>query len=221
MPDVSTLNFLKALKKNNNKPWFDEHRQQYDAAKSDMESLVQSIIDAHSKLEPGIADLKAKDCLFRINRDIRFSNDKTPYKTNLGASISAGGKKSTGAGYYIHIEPGKSFAGGGIWQPMAPELKKVRQEIDYNWEEFRSIVEGKKFRSIYGTLSDDPEYKITRVPQGFEKDSPAAAYLMYKSYVAAMPLADNLFTDKSLNKKLLEAFATLQPLIAFINRSFE
>jgi uncharacterized protein (TIGR02453 family) len=222
MLEQATISFLKQLKKNNNKPWFDENRKRYEAAKLNMEQLVQAVINTHAKSDPAIADLKAKACMFRINRDVRFSKDKSPYKTNFGASINAGGKKSMRAGYYIHIEPGgESFAGGGIYMPMPPDLKKVRQEIDYNFEEFRSIVEGRKFKSVFGKLMDGEDMKLTRVPQGFEKDSPAAEYLLFKSYVAGRSLSDAEIGEKTLVKKITDSFSTLQPLLAFINRSFD
>src|SRR5450631_3458500 len=113
-----TVNFLKDLKKNNNRPWFDKHRPAYENAKLDFGDFIQSIIHKHSKKDPTIGSLKAKECMFRINRDIRFSKDKTPYKSNMGASINRGGKKSMFAGYYFHLEPdGKSYVGGGLWMP--------------------------------------------------------------------------------------------------------
>ena len=221
MIQQSTLSFLKGLKKNNDKSWFDGHRKEYDAARKDVEQFVQSIIDAHAKKDPGIAELEAKKCMFRINRDVRFSKDKSPYKTNFGASINEGGKKALAGGYYIHIEPGNSFAGGGIYMPMPPELKKVRQEIDYNAEEFEKIVTAKAFVSAYGGLSEGDGLKLSRVPQGFDKDSPAAGYLMYKSYIAMTRLTDKELTDPAISKKILKAFETLQPLLAFIKRSLE
>lgn len=221
MIQQSTLSFLKGLKKNNDKSWFDENRSAYEAARKDVEQFVQAIIDAHAKKDPGIAELEAKKCMFRINRDVRFSKDKSPYKTNFGASINEGGKKALAGGYYIHIEPGNSFAGGGIYMPMPPELKKVRQEIDYNAEEFEKIVKSKAFVSTFGGLSDSEGMKLSRVPQGFDKDSPAADYLVYKSYVAMMPLTDKELSDPAISKKILKAFEILQPLLTFIKRSLE
>src|SRR6185369_7583421 len=166
----ATLKFLKDLKKNNNKPWFDAHRKQYEAAKNDFEILIQSILDKHSKNDPDLKELTAKKCMFRINRDVRFSKDKSPYKTNFGASMDKGGKKSGLAGYYFHLEPGKSFIGGGIWMPQPDALRKVRQEIDYGFDEFRKIVESKKFRSIFKEMYSGEGMQLAKVPQGFEKD---------------------------------------------------
>src|SRR4026207_2423805 len=148
MLQSSTLKFLKDLKKNNNKPWFDANRERYEEAKADFANFIQQVIDVHSKKDKTLASLKAKDCMFRINRDVRFSKDKSPYKTNFGASINKGGKKAFGsAGYYFHLEPGGSFTGGGLYGPAPEELKKTRQEIDYNFTDFKKIIHSKKFRS--------------------------------------------------------------------------
>jgi uncharacterized protein (TIGR02453 family) len=221
MLQSATIKFLKDLKKNNNKPWFDANRKQYDTAKKDFELFIQSVIDKHIKKDTTLKDLKAKDCMFRINRDIRFSKDKSPYKTNFGASINRGGKKSLFAGYYFHLEPGESFVGGGIWMPMPPELKKVRQEIDYNLDEFTKIISSKKFKSVYGDLYKGEDASLVKVPQGFEKDNPAADYLKLKSFLAMKSLKEADLISKDLIKNVTEAFEALQPLLVFINRSLE
>lgn len=219
MLQQATLKFLKDLKKNNNKPWFDAHRKEYDSAKNDFMIFIQSVIDKHSKSDPTIKSITAKDCLFRINRDVRFSKDKSPYKTNMGAYINRGGKKSLFGGYYFHCEPGQAFVGGGLWMPMPPELNKVRQEIDYNLDKFKKIISSKKFKSVYKDLSRDPEYVLSRVPKGYEADNPAAEYLKMKSFVALTSLKDSDLTSKDLLKKITTAFEALQPLIEFINES--
>ena len=217
----TTIKFLKDLKKNNNKAWFDSNRKYYDDAKKDFEGLIQSVIDKQGKNDKLIAGLKAKECLFRINRDIRFSKDKTPYKTNLGASINRGGKKSLFAGYYLHCEPGESFVGGGLWVPMPPELKKVRQEIDYNFPEFKKIICNKKFKSVYGDLYKGSDATLSKLPHGFEKDNPAADYIKLKSFIAMKKLNESTLGSRDLEKTVVEAFSALQPLVEFINRSLE
>jgi len=221
MLQPSTLKFLKDLKKNNNKAWFDSHRKEYENAKLDFSAFIQLIIDCHAKKDPTIATLKAKDCMFRINRDIRFSKDKSPYKTNLGASINRGGKKSIYGGYYFHCEPGESFVGGGIWMPMPPELKKVRQEVDYCFDEFKKIIGSKKFKTVYGDLYKGEDSSLSKVPQGFDKESPAADYLKLKSFIAMKNFTEKDVLSKTLLNQTLEAFETLHPLLQFINRSFE
>jgi uncharacterized protein (TIGR02453 family) len=218
MLQSSTLKFLKGLKKNNNKPWFDAHRKEYEAAKNDFENFIQSVLDKHSKNDTDLKALIAKKCMFRINRDVRFSKDKSPYKTNFGASMDKGGKKSGLAGYYFHLEPGKSFLGGGLWMPQPDALKKVRQEIDYCFDEFEKIIVSKKFKTIYRELYTGEGVQLSKVPQGFEKDSPAAQYLKFKSWLVLTDLNDSILTSKDLLKKTVEAFSIMQPFIKFLNR---
>jgi uncharacterized protein (TIGR02453 family) len=220
MLQPSTLKFLKDLKKNNNKPWFDANRKRYEEAKADFAGFVQQAIDALGKKDKTISSIKAKDCLFRINRDIRFSKDKSPYKTNFGASINKGGKKAfSTAGYYFHLEPGGCFVGGGIYQPMLEELRKVRQEIDYNFKDFKKIIGARRFKSLYGDLDKSKEFQLSRVPKGYEPDNPAAEYLRLKSFIAFVKLDDTELTSKSLVKKTTEAFNVLSPFIHFINHA--
>ncbi len=222
MLQPGTIRFLKGLKKNNNKPWMDANRTAYEAARADFTGFVQAVIDLHGKNDASIHNLVAKDCLFRINRDIRFAKDKSPYKTNMGASINKGGKKGIStAGYYFHLEPGRSFAGGGIWMPPPEELRRVRQEIDYNYKELKKITGSALFKKHYGDLDASPEYKLSRIPKGYEADNPAAEYLKLKSYIGTMRVDDELLGSKDLVKKTVAAFVALQPLIDFINEAME
>lgn len=221
MLEPQTLKFLTQLKKNNNKSWFDAHRAQYEAARIDFSNFIQLVIDALQKSDTTITGLSSRDCLFRINRDIRFSKDKTPYKSNFGASIKRGGRKSGFAGYYFHLEPGASFIGGGLWMPEAPALKNMRQEIDYNWEEFQAIIKEKNFKKTYADVYKAGEVSLTTMPKGYEKDNPAADYLRLKSFIAETSIADEELTKASLHKKTVAAFEALQPLLNFINRTIE
>jgi uncharacterized protein (TIGR02453 family) len=222
MLQSSTLKFLKDLKKNNNKAWFDINRGRFEIAKKDFEQFIQTLIDKQGKNDPTINNFVAKDCIYRINRDVRFREDKSPYKWHFAAGISIGGRQSNNtAGYYFHLEPGGTYVGGGIWMPDPEHLRKLRQEVDYNYDAFKKILSAKKFKSIYGDLSDDPVYKLSRVPKGYEKDNPAAEYLKLKSYTAMIPIKDAELTDKSLVNRTVAAFAALQPVIDFINGSME
>lgn len=220
MLQKSTIQFLKQLKKNNNKPWFDAHRSEYEAARADYAAFIQKVIDTHGKKDPAIKHLVAKDCMFRINRDVRFSKDKSPYKTNFGASINQGGKQAVhSAGYYFHFEPGASFSGGGIWMPPADVLRNIRQEIDYNLGDFTKILQSRSFKSIYGGLDADKEYKLSRVPKGYEPENPAADYLKFKSYIASVAISDEDLASPGLLKKIVRSFEALQPLIQFLNQA--
>ncbi len=218
----STLSFLKSVSKNNNKAWFDENRDLYLSAKIDFENFVQLLIKTTGSFDDTIKELQVKDCTFRLNRDIRFSKDKTPYKVNMGASINQGGKKSIFSGYYFHLEPGnKSFAGGGLWMPGAPELKKIRQEIDYNFDEFISIIKNKSFVENYRDLDTSDEFKLTNLPRGYDKTNPAAEYLKLKSFIATKQIKDDILVRPELISETKRAFEALMPFIKFLNRCLE
>lgn len=221
MLQPATIKFLKELKKNNRREWFEENRKQYELAKNDFAFLVQNVIDIFAKKDKSIASLKAKDCVFRINRDVRFSKDKSPYKTNMGASFSKGGKKSPLAGYYFHCEPGNSFVGGGLWMPEPGMLSKLRQEIDYNFDEFEKITGNKKFVSVYKSLDKSKENSLVRPPKGYEANNRAIEYIKLKSFIATAPITDSELINKNLGIKITEAMEALQPVISFINRSLE
>jgi uncharacterized protein (TIGR02453 family) len=221
MLQPSTLKFLKDLKKNNTKEWFDTNRKVYESAKQDFETLVQAVITLHGKKDEEITLLKPKDCMFRINRDVRFSKDKSPYKTNFGAFINKGGKKSIFAGYYFHCAPGENFVGGGLWMPMPDALKKVRQEIDYCFDEFSKIISNKKFKTIYGEVHRGEDMSLSRPPKGYDDSNPAIEFIKLKSFIAMKNLDDKDMMDKDLSKKITEAFDALQPMIKFLNRALE
>ncbi len=218
----SSLQFLKQLQKNNSKEWFDKNRKTYELVKLDFASLVNNMIKEFGKKDPSISHLMAKDCVFRINRDVRFSKNKDPYKTNMGASINSGGKKAMTAGYYFHFEPGgKSFVGGGLYMAEPDKIKKVRQEIDYNWTDFKKILDNKKFKQQYNNLDLSEGMSLVREPKGYEKDNPAIQYIKLKSWIAMTPISDKMLTEKTLVKSISQAFEALQPMIVFLNRALE
>lgn len=221
MLEPQTLRFLKALQKNNNRNWFEAHRADYEAARIDFQNFIQLVIDDFERKDQTISGMVARDCLFRINRDIRFSKDKSPYKTNFGASIKRGGKKSPYAGYYFHCEPGKSFVGGGLWMPDAASLKKVRQEIDYCHKEFTAIINAEEFRSIYGDLYKGTDVSLSTNPKGYDKEHPAIEYLKLKCFIAEKHLEDVELTKATLHQKTVAAFDALKPLLLFVNRAIE
>ena len=221
MLQSSTIKFLQNLKQNNHKDWFDANRKVYEIAKADYLQFVGEVLKGLCKNDETLAFLQPKDCTFRINRDVRFSKNKAPYKTNMGAGFSKGGKKMMLAGYYFHCEPSASFIAGGVWMPMAPELKKVRQEIDYSYDEFNKLVTNKKFVAKFGSLEYGEDVVLKRAPKGYEENNPAIEYLKLKSFIASTPISDKDLTSKDLVKKIVEDSAVLQPLIYFINRGIE
>lgn len=219
MLQQSTLDFLKKLEKNNNKEWFDKNRKLYEAAKADYEVFVTAIHAELTKLEPRMAEHKAKDAIFRIFRDVRFAKDKTPYKANFGAYFSRGGKKGPDAGYYMHLQPGgKSFLAGGLWMPEAPILKKVRQELDYNFDEFKTITDKASFKKLFKKWEGE---KLKTLPQGYTADNPAIEFLKMKSVIVTAPVDDADYTSKTAVTKMIKTFAEMKPMIDFLNRAID
>ena len=214
-----TLSFLTSLKKNNNKEWFDKNRPVYEIAKKDFQTFVDELILELVKFDRPLAGIEGKKCLFRINRDVRFSKDKSPYKTNLAASIKPGGKKSDLPGYYIHIEPGAAFLGGGIWMPEPDKLNAIRQEIDYNLKDFQKIVNDRNFKKHFGTLSQDE--KLANAPKGYAKDSPALEFLKLKSFVGYKELGTKDILSKTFLKQCVETFKALHALNLFLRRAMD
>jgi uncharacterized protein (TIGR02453 family) len=214
----TTLTFFSSLAANNNKAWFDANRDDYFAAKEDFEKLTGNMLEALARQEPAFTGQKAKDCIFRIFRDVRFAKDKTPYKSHFGAYFSKGGKKYPGAGYYLHIEPGNSFAGGGLWSPEGPVLKAVRQEIDYQFDDFRRIIGNKGFKKAFTQINGE---QLKTLPQGYAADDPAIEYLKMKSFTVSHKLTDKEVCAKGLVEKCAGLFQEMKPLIDFLNRAVD
>ncbi|MCD6020188.1 MAG: hypothetical protein K0S53_3309 [Bacteroidetes bacterium] len=215
----TTLKFLKQLAKNNQKEWFDANRKTYETAKTEFEAIVKLIIEKSTTFDKELAGVEAKKCMFRINRDVRFSKDKSPYKTNMGASINPGGKKEMGAGYYIHIEPGKSFLAGGCYMPEPAALAKIRQEIDYHAADFKKVLNAKDFKTYFRDLSQDD--KLKTAPKGYPKDHPDLNLLQHKHFIAEIPLQDSEVLDKNFPVYASKVFKAMYPLNQFLRKAME
>ncbi len=210
------LPFLNALSTENNKEWFTQNKTFYQEAQADFQSFVDQLIQTISSFDPNLQGLKAKDCVFRIYRDVRFSKDKTPYKQHFGAYMAAGGRKSKQAGYYIHIEPrGLSIAGGGIYHPEPAELKKLRNEFYTVPEELLEIIQAQDFKETFGGLWDRDKLKLA--PKGFPKDFEHIDLLKYKSYITSVSLPDDKLAKKDLIHELAGIYQTIYPLNRLIN----
>lgn len=206
----SVLTFLKKLKKNNNRDWFKANKDEFDSAREDFLELVDKLIKGLSRFDPEMAGTNAEDCVFRIYRDIRFSKDKTPYKTAFGASIQPGGRSCGVPGYYVHIEPGNCFLAGGAYMPPGPELKKIRDRIAGDLKGFRKIVEAKKFRDLFGELAGE---QLKTAPKGYPKDHEAILYLRYKGFhVYYDKVPEKLVTSPDFVKESLKVFRAMTPL---------
>jgi len=219
MIQATTIKFLKDLKKNNNRPWFEEHRKQYENAKADLLLLVEQLIAAIGTFDKPIGNLEAKNCTFRINRDVRFSKNKDPYKSNIAAYFNKDGKKGIGAGYYLHIEPGKSFAAGGIWMPEPAVLAGIRQEIDYSFKEWKSIITDKSFKKNFAEGIQGE--MLTRPPKGYDENNPAIEFIKKKSFIVSRAFTDAEVQSKNFVKDVAGTFKVMKPMIDFLNLSTE
>ncbi len=208
--------FLNAIKENNHKPWFDENRKWYEEVKADWHQTVSELIKAIAEFDPEIGLLEPKNCMFRINRDVRFSKDKSPYKSNMGAYFAKGGKKSKFGGYYVHLDPAKCFLAAGMWMPEPAELQAIRQEIDYHFEEFAAVVESKTFIEKLGKLAGE---KLNSVPKGFEKENVAGEYLKHKSFVATKNLSPTEIEKSNFVTMVSQVFKASKPLNDFLNNA--
>ena len=212
-----TLDFLSDLKEHNEREWFNKNRPRYEAAKNDFESFVQAVINEIIKFDPILKGLEVKSCTYRINRDIRFSNDKTIYKTHLGAFVVRGGKKNGDrlAGYYIHVEPGNnSMIAGGAYLPPMPWLTAIREKIDEEGKKFISIISKKEFRELFGEIEGE---KLKSAPKGFKRDHPYIDYLKYKSFLVTRMITDKEILDPSCFDLIVRASRIMKPLNDFLN----
>jgi len=211
------LDFLKDLGGNNNREWFQSNKKRYETAKAEMEAFVDSLIPRIALFDPSVKFVTAKECMFRIFRDVRFSKDKSPYKTNMGAWITRGGRKSPGPGYYLHIQPGESMLAGGVYMPEPDMLKKIRQEIYYNVEEFKGILNEKNAKKYFKGISDWDKQKLP--PRDFPKDFPDIDLLKYRHYTVAYMLDDKQVDQKDFAKLVEKVFGLMRPLNLFLERA--
>jgi uncharacterized protein (TIGR02453 family) len=212
----STLDFLKTFKSNNNRDWFIKNRSLYSEAKDNFESFVQEIINKIIDFEPIMKGLEVKSCVYRINRDVRFSNDKSPYKTHFGAFIVKGGKKNGDkfAGYYFHIEPGKSIIAGGAYMPPTPWLSAIREMIDEKPEEFIKIISTKDFIKYFGKLDGD---KLKKAPKGYPSDHPHIDLLRFKSYLVVNEVTDEVVLSQKYFDHVMNVIKAMKPFNDFLN----
>jgi len=217
MISKNLLQFLSDLKENNYKEWFHENKPRYQSVKKEFEQFLAHAITDIAQFDNSVKTIEPKQCIFRINRDIRFSNDKSPYKTNFGGFIVPGGKKSGNAGYYIHIEPGSCFLAGGVHMPAPDKLKAVRTEIFENTEDFKKILNDKKFKNHFKELTS--EDKLKTAPKGFPKDFEDVDLLRHKNYTVIKYIDDKLVCSDKFMDEISETFKALKPFNSFINEA--
>ncbi|PKQ64538.1 hypothetical protein BZG02_06195 [Labilibaculum filiforme] len=210
--------FLLELRENNNREWFRANKNKYDKAKKDFELFVALSIEQLKQIDPDLSGLVAKDCIFRIFRDVRFSEDKQPYKTHFGAFLAKNGRKSSYGGYYIHIQPDGSFLGGGCFMPAPNVLKAIREEIYHNPLEFKEIITNKEFISHFPELYGD---KLKTAPRGYPKDFEYIDLLNYKNYAVGKMVPDEIVLSDRFPKEISNCFTSLHSLNVYLNQILE
>lgn len=212
------LKFLKDLSRHNDREWFEKNKGRYLEAKLGFEELVEEVLKGLTKFDTGLAGLNPKKLPFRIYRDVRFSKDKRPYKTNMGAGFSPNGKLVQEPGYYLHLEPGnKNFVAGGIYQPDAAILAKIRQEIDYSGQELKKILKAKKLKVFFQGFDDFD--KLKTAPKGYPKDHPEIEWLKLKSFILTKSFTDKEVSHKNFVKNVATVCRQIKPLNDFIREA--
>lgn len=210
--------FLRDIAVHNDRDWFKAHRERYDRAAAAFNDIVAGMIARIAEFEPGVAGLAPADCTYRIYRDIRFSNDKRPYKLHFGAYINPHGKKSMHGGYYLHFQPGNSLVGGGAYCLEPKVLKEVRQSIVDNADEFAAIVEAPKFKRLFPEIG---EQRLKTTPKGFPKDFAHPEYLRPKDYSVFKRLDDDTLLERGWEDGVAEIFHTMKPMLDFVNYTID
>jgi len=200
---TSTLTFLKNVQKNNNREWFAANKTKFDAAKTDFENFFNSVkreMEKHDEIE--------NTKIYRIYRDVRFSKDKTPYKSSLSGHYTRATKWKRG-GYYLHIQPGgKSYAGGGFWMPAKEDILRIRKEIEMDDKPFRKVFNSTSFKKTFGKIEGE---QLKSAPRGFAKDHPAIDLLRYKSFICSHKFKDRELTDSNAAKLVSVTFKKMHP----------
>ncbi len=214
---LSTIfNFLQQLSKNNNRDWFHKHKPEFIKAKESFEIITEILIKEIGKFDKGISTLQAKNCIFRIYRDVRFSKDKSPYKTNFGAFLVPDGKKSGKAGYYLHLEPGGSFLAGGVYMPASDQLKKIRNYIFEHTDELKQIISKPTFKKDFGEISGDT---LKKSPRGYPADFPDMDLLKFKSYIVIKEYKKSAAIEPDFLNEAFVIYHNMNSFVAYINKA--
>ncbi|MDE6557055.1 MAG: DUF2461 domain-containing protein [Duncaniella sp.] len=210
------LDFIKDLGQNNNREWFNEHKERYLEIKKQVEILTDRLLEEVMKFDPSASNLTAQDCLYRIYRDTRFSADKTPFKDHIGIYICPpfGKRGPNRAGYYLHLQPENCLVAGGVWCPEAPSLRRIRTDIYENVEEYLDIINAPEFRKFYPTVGED---LLKTAPKGFPKDWEHVELLRPKNFVVETPLTDKEICGRQMLRMVVERMKVLKPFNDFLN----
>ena len=218
MINPQTVEFLKQLIDNNNREWFQANKATYDTARENVIAFTGELIKQLHTIDPGIDEaLDPKKSVMRIYRDIRFSKNKTPYKNNFGISIPSSGLRLGGVEYYLHLTPGNSFIAGGYWMPEAEHLKAIRQEIDYNGHDLKTIIDEPEFKKLFGDFRQ--QEKLKTVPKGYDADNENIELLKLKSFIVSHPLKDSILVKPGAVEYIARVCAKLHPLNVFLKNA--
>lgn len=213
------LNFLQDLGKNNNRVWFDEHRSEYQAVRQEWIQFTQYLLGEMGEVYQEFFENDPRKCIYRINRDTRFSKDKTPYKKNFGSYLVPGGKKSGNAGWYVHAEPGNCFLAAGVYAPESQNLRKIREYIAENHQELETLLNEKNITDNFVEGFREENMKLIRPPRGFDKEHPAIERLKLKHFIIIHNMSDKEFLNKNFAQKVVQQFQRLTPIVNYLNRA--
>lgn len=218
-----TLDFLKKLHQNNDRDWFKEHKKEYEAAKEEFAVVVTALLENFSNtVSPAFSSITAKDCIFRLNRDVRFSPNKTPYKTYFSAVLHPDGRKTEKPLFYLHILPNNnSFLAIGVYQPNKEYIKKIREEIDYNADELKAIFNKKEFKKHFDGFAEMENGILKTAPRGYAKDHPNIELLRFKHFIVEKSITDKELLSNDIAEKLAELAIAGQPLNDWLNVVWE
>jgi len=210
------LDILREMRANNNRAWMDANKKRYDQARVAYEGFIGELIAGFQDRQiENLGGVTAKDCVYRIYRDVRFSKDKSPFNTHMGAVIAQGGRKPQGRSYYIHIQPdGESFVAGGLYDPTRPQLDYLRGQIAEHPDKLRRIIESAAFRKNFGELGGE---QLKTAPQGYAKDHPQIELLRYKQFLASHALTDTKVVADDLVPQLLDVCLNLRPFLTYLD----
>lgn len=206
------FDFLKKLKKNNDRDWFNAHKKEYQSVHENVITLADCVLAGMNKID-NIETPTGKKSLYRIYRDTRFSKDKTPYKTHFGAVLKRATAQLRG-GYYMHIEAGASFVGGGFWEPNSDDIKRIRKAIAADPDELRKIINSKAFKSTFGELQGN---QVKTAPQGYKKDDPAIDLLRYKQFLISKEFTDQEVLSPDFCKQAVATFKAMRPFFDYMS----
>lgn len=208
MVSKATLEFLTKLRNNNNREWFADNKTEFQQLEKEFKSFTMEIVTDLSK-----TDSIDKIQMFRIYRDVRFSKDKSPYKTNFGVALGRT-KPMLRGGYYLHIEPGGSFVGGGFWEPNAEDLNRIRKEFEMDDSEIRAIISDENFVKTFGKLEGE---ELKTAPKGFDKEHPAIDLIRKKQYLVSRKFTDKEVTDKNFKTEVVNTFLAMRPFFDYMS----